>query len=593
MTAVMLTMRPVRSDEPLVLVGELTKRHKAGKLAGALLDEFNSKHPRAEGGPEGGQFVSGGGGLKSSLGKVKIKPRTKRDYKDLTDKPQAKESVDGMTPEKARERLANAEKMHGSDRSKWTEAQRKQASKLDAIARGEKPKTRITPAKRQPGHLAEDGNALRTALNGARNTRHVKALDEMGSVEDAQAYLGRLDKDELQELAQHVGLKPNPRASKKKLAEDISDVTVGGRLQRDSIMGLGRNMPDVAHGAPAGRKPSPTRGKGSKVPPKETVAEGDFKATWGHAFEAGNTRATSGRDSLEKYRKSLKAGKPPTGPEIDRIWDASGGKREYGDWPPRATRQQKLAAIDEYLEDKVSQRERAMGVEPPAPAKAAKEERVAAARAKLRESHSKPDTTKTPPPADELKAQLRSVKTADEGSEILESMKLTKPQWTKLARELDAVPTSRDSITELKNKIHRMHVSSRLDANAIRGGTKGALDKQGFKLGDTEGERHLERREQMRNAIRSLIGGEGEVNTPGASHALAEAVMSHGRGSTLDEVSGRLQEHADLLRTNSRIYQASDPEKANYLKQDADAVERVARGLLEPPDGGESGPKGQ
>lgn len=101
-----------------------------------------------------------------------------------------------MTPEKARERLDNAEKMFGSDRSKWAPAQRRAAEKLDLAAKGEqgpvKAARKAAPKKaaKSARKTLEDAKA---DLPGMRDEQAIRDYLSKMTLADMKAFLKHLD----------------------------------------------------------------------------------------------------------------------------------------------------------------------------------------------------------------------------------------------------------------------------------------------------------------------------------------------------------------------------------------------------------------
>lgn len=113
-------------------LGLLTAAARAPKLAGEALAEFNKLHPRGH----GGKFGSGTGPASAVKKAVKAVA--------------APRAVDVA---KAKQRLANAEKMFGTDRSKWKKRDRDLAEKLDQFIQQSEsapPSEVKAPTKRAP-----------------------------------------------------------------------------------------------------------------------------------------------------------------------------------------------------------------------------------------------------------------------------------------------------------------------------------------------------------------------------------------------------------------------------------------------------------
>jgi hypothetical protein len=147
---------------------------------------------------------------------------------------------------KARERLRNAERMHGSDRSKWSKKDQAAAGKLDAIIAADKAAQNARSAKlhEQVGHMTEAVKTAQGRLNpdaGLKPTKatppgdHASHLEGLESREDAQKYLAGVKGASLAALAKHYSVPSDTTADQKRTM--IMDASVGAKLDSRAIRG--------------------------------------------------------------------------------------------------------------------------------------------------------------------------------------------------------------------------------------------------------------------------------------------------------------------------------------------------------------------
>lgn len=133
----------------------------------------------------------------------------------------------------AREKLRNAEKMFGSDRSKWSPAQRKAADKLEAA----------DVKSREPGKAQSDGGrgSKLASMSAADLGSELKRIRESGDLagtsrEDVREGLGKRTVPQLRQIADTMGIS-FLRKNKADMVSDLVEGSVGFHMNSQAIRG--------------------------------------------------------------------------------------------------------------------------------------------------------------------------------------------------------------------------------------------------------------------------------------------------------------------------------------------------------------------